>query len=87
MNKEFIIKTVNQALCEEFELEAEQLQPETSFREDLHLDSLDAVDMIIALEYAFSFKLADRSQIKHVKTLQDVYDFIEKQHREGHISG
>lgn len=87
MDKEFIIKTVNQALAEEFELAPEQLKPEASFREDLHLDSLDSVDMIIALEQAFDFKLTDRSQIKHVKILRDVYDFIEKQHLDGYISG
>lgn len=78
MQRDYIVKTVNETLGEEFELEPEQMIPEAHLRDDLHLDSLDIVDMIMALEQAFSFKLEDRSKILEIATLRDVYDFIEK---------
>ena len=86
MNKDYIISTVNKALSEEFELEIEKMLPEAHLRDDLHLDSLDVVDMILALEQAFKFKLEDRSQIQNITTLQDIYDFIESLQDSGAIS-
>ncbi|MDL2285767.1 phosphopantetheine-binding protein [Desulfovibrio sp. OttesenSCG-928-F07] len=87
MDKNYIIETVNSALAEEFELDIETLKPEADIREDLRMDSLDMVDMILALERAFNFKLTDRSQVQHVKSMQDVYEFIEKLAAEGTING
>ena len=81
MERDYIVKTVNEALGEEFELEPEELTPEAHIRNDLHLDSLDIVDMIMALEQAFDFKLEDRSKILEIATMQDVYDFIEGIHK------
>lgn len=86
MNKQQIIETVNEALAEEFELESEVLLPEANIREDLHMDSLDMVDMILALERAFSFKLGDRSKVQNIVTLNDIYEFIEKLAKEGTIN-
>ncbi len=86
MDKNYIIETVNSALGEEFELDQELLKPEADIREDLRMDSLDMVDMILALEKAFHFKLADRSQVQHVKTLNDVYEFIARLAGDGTIN-
>ena len=86
MDKNYIIDTVNSALGEEFELDHELLTPEADIREDLRMDSLDMVDMILALERAFSFKLGDRSQVQHIRTLNDIYEFIEKLSKDGIIA-
>ena len=77
MERNQIISKVNGALAEEFELDAELLTPEAHIRDDLKLDSLDIVDMIMALEQAFDFKLEDRSKVMEILTLNDLYDFIE----------
>jgi acyl carrier protein len=78
VERDYIVKTVNEALSEEFELDPADLTPEAHIRDDLNLDSLDIVDMIMALEQAFNFKLEDRSKILEIVTLGDVYAFIEK---------
>ena len=72
-----IIDTVNTALAEEFELDAEAMQPEAHLFNDLGLDSLDAVDMVIVLEKAFGCKLRDEQAIREIRTLGDLYAFIE----------
>ncbi len=76
MDNATIIQTINDALAEEFELEAEQLVPEAHIRDDLGLDSLDIVDMVIVLEKAFHFKLVDKEPLTHIQTLGDIHGFI-----------
>lgn len=82
MDHEYIVQTVNEALAEEFELDMARLVPSAHIRDDLNLDSLDIVDMIMALEQAFHFKLEDRSRILGIRTMQDVYDFIAAIHQD-----
>ena len=78
MNNEEIVRVVNNAFMEEFELDEEKLVPEAHIKDDLELDSLDIVDMIIVLEQAFNFKLPDRSAVSTLSTLGDIYAFIGK---------
>lgn len=77
MDKKYIEQTVNSALIAEFELEPSKVVPSARIRDDLELDSLDIVDMVMALEEAFQFKLQDRTRILDIRTIQDIYDFIE----------
>lgn len=82
MTSEDIKTIVNNALIEEFELEAEAMLPEAHLFNDLGLDSLDAVDMVIVLEKAFGVKLRDEKAIREIRTLGDLYAFIEARGKE-----
>lgn len=77
MTREEIISRVNAALSDEFEIPPEQLVPEADIKNDLGLDSLDIIDMVIVIEQAFGFKLPDRNAITQIRSLGDIYDFIE----------
>jgi acyl carrier protein len=81
MDRSYIVDTVNKVLSEEFEKDSSLFTPDAHIRNDLHLDSLDIVDMVITLEEAFHFKLKDRSKILTIATLNDVYTFIENTHQ------
>jgi acyl carrier protein len=72
---EEMIAAVNRVMVEEFEAEEEQLRPEAKLREDLGLDSLDGVDLVIALEVAFGFRIGE-DEIRGIETLGDVYDRV-----------
>ena len=72
-----IIQHVNRTLQEEFEMSETKLQPANRLREDLELDSLDAVDMIVALEQALKIRV-DEEQAKQIRTVGDIYDFVER---------
>ncbi|EPR70028.1 Acyl carrier protein [Winogradskyella psychrotolerans RS-3] len=76
MNKEVIIEKINDFLIDEFEVEAEDLSPEANLKEALELDSLDFVDLVVAVEANFGVKLVGEDFIK-ILTLQDFYDLIE----------
>jgi len=78
MTREEIIKTVNEALIKEFELDPAKMKPEANFFADLGLDSLDAVDMVIVLEQAFKVKLRANYQVGKIMTLNDLYNYIEE---------
>lgn len=78
MTEQEIITTIDAALAEEFELELEDMKPEVSLYEDLGLDSLDTVDMVIVLEGAFNFKIREEAEVKEIRTLGDIHNFVIK---------
>lgn len=77
LSREQIIEHVNQTLQDEFEVPAEDLSADKRLREDLELDSLDAVDMIVALEQALKIGV-DEEEAKKIRVVGDIYDFVEK---------
>lgn len=76
MNKEVIIKKINDFLIDEFEVEAEDISPEANLKETLELDSLDFVDLVVSIESNFGIKLVGEDFI-NIVTLQDFYNLIE----------
>ncbi len=72
-----IIAHVNKTLIDEFEVPEDVIAPDKRLREDLELDSLDAVDMIVALEQGLKIRV-DEEEAKQIRTVGDIYDFVEK---------
>lgn len=75
MNENEIIQRVNELMAKGFELKAEQLVPSSRLKEDLGLDSLDAVDMLVYLEETLGTRI-EGERLMHVKTLGDVYTLV-----------
>ena len=71
-----ITKKVNDFLVEEFEAEIEELLPESNLKETLELDSLDFVDLVVAVESEFGVKLI-AEDFTGIDTLQHFYDLID----------
>lgn len=76
MVEQEIIALINESLAEEFELDLDDMQPETTLYDELGLDSLDAVDMVIVLEGAFNFKIREEEAVRKIRTLGDIYEFV-----------
>jgi len=72
---EKIITAVNRLLQQEFEIDPELLKPEALLKEDLDLDSLDAVDIIVAIDHEFGIRI-EEEQAKNLRILKDIYDII-----------
>lgn len=75
MEKQELIKQVNEALAEEFEVEIETITEDADIKETLDLDSLSLVDMVALIESTFGVKLKGQ-EITSVKTFGSLYDFI-----------
>ena len=76
MTDDDIFQRIKSIFIEEFELEPELLLPEATLFDDLGLDSLDAVDMVVALEKEFGVKMKDEESIRSVKTLDDLHRLL-----------
>lgn len=76
MNKKVIIEKINNFLIDEFEVEEDDISPEANLKETLELDSLDFVDLVVAVESNFGVKLVGEDFVD-VVSLQDFYNLIE----------
>ncbi|MFT3793728.1 phosphopantetheine-binding protein [Flavobacterium sp.] len=76
MNKEEIIEKINGFLVEEFETDADDIQPEANLKDTLGLDSLDYVDLVVSIESNFGVKLVEADFVG-ISTFQTFYDLIE----------
>lgn len=76
MNKEEIIEKINGFLSEEFETDAEDIQPDANLKDTLGLDSLDYVDLVVSIESNFGVKLVEADFVG-ISTFQTFYDLIE----------
>lgn len=75
MEKNEILKRLQEALISEFGLDEGAVTPEARLYEDLGLDSIDAVDLIVKLKSMLPHNI-NPEVFKSVRTLQDVVDAI-----------
>ena len=66
---------VKEIIAKELEVEAKQLTPEAKFIEDLGADSLDIVELVMALEEEFEIEIPDEDAEK-ITTVQQAIDYI-----------
>lgn len=76
MDKNEIIEKINAFLIDEFEVEESDIAPDANLKETLELDSLDFVDLVVAIQENFGIKLAGEDFVD-ITTLQHFYDLIE----------
>ena len=80
MTEQEIFDRVKNILIEEFEVEKESITQESNLYTELELDSLDSVDLIVALENEFAFKInraEDEEQLRAMRTIKDIINFIQ----------
>ena len=68
---------VMEIIAEHFDVEASTLTLATDLVKDLHADSLDLVELIMAFEDGFDLSVPDEVALS-VKTIGDVVEYIEK---------
>ncbi len=75
MTKDDIFKRIVVILHETFDIEPEQIRPESQLGADLDIDSIDAVDLIVQLKPLVGKRLQPDA-FKSVRTVQDVVDAL-----------
>ena len=76
MTDQEIINTINSVFIDTFEIEEEKISPEAHIFTDLGLDSLDIVDLVAALQKSFGVKIRNEEEVRNIRTMQDIYNFI-----------
>ena len=73
---------VRDVVVAQLKVPAEEVTPEANLIDDLRADSLDIVDLTIAIEEAFAddadFEIADEDA-ENIRSVQDILDFLEQQ--------
>ena len=77
MTQQEIQAKVNEFMTDRLEYEPSAITPEAELKRDLGMTSLDAVETAIFIKRTFGFQ-PERGAVKMLITLQDLYDYIEK---------
>ncbi len=77
MSAENVQERVKNIIVEQLGVEADQVKPEAQFVNDLGADSLDTVELIMALEEEFDVEIPDEKAEK-IKTVGEAISYIEE---------
>jgi acyl carrier protein len=72
-----IEEKVKKIICEQLDVPEEDVVPTASFVDDLGADSLDQVELIMAMEEEFDVSIPDEDAEK-IATVQDAINYIQK---------
>lgn len=72
-NEERLIEIISHQLG----IDADNVTPDASFMEDLGADSLDTVELVMALEEEFDLEIPD-SDAEKIQTVQDALDYLDE---------
>ncbi len=73
-----VAERVKKIVVEQLGVKEEDISNSSSFVDDLGADSLDTVELVMALEEEFGIEIQDEEAEK-ITTIQQAIDFIEKQ--------
>ena len=75
MSQEAILEKVRSIVAEQLSVDSAEVKPESNFQNDLGADSLDTVELVMALEEKFEIDIPDEAAEK-ISTVQSAVDFI-----------
>ena len=70
------IEKVKEILAKQLEISVDEINPSSSLTEDLGADSLDVVEIVMALEDEFDVEISDEETAK-IKTVDDIVKHID----------
>lgn len=77
-----VFERVRDVVVRQLKVNPDEVKPEASLVDDLRADSLDIVDLTIAIEEAFAddaeFEIRDEDA-ENIRTIQDILDFLAQQ--------
>ena len=76
MSQEAILEKVRSIVAEQLSVDAGEVKPESNFQNDLGADSLDTVELVMALEEAFDIEIPDEAA-EGITTVGDAVKYIE----------
>ena len=68
---------VKEIIAKQLSISEDEVSPDASFQEDLGADSLDTVELVMALEEEFDIEIPDDDATK-IRTVQDAVDYLGK---------
>lgn len=75
MSQTEIFEKVKKIVADQLSVEADTITPQSNFANDLGADSLDTVELVMALEEEFDIEIPDEAAEK-ITTVQEAVDYI-----------
>ncbi|MCI9557439.1 acyl carrier protein [Oscillospiraceae bacterium 50-16] len=72
-----IFEKLTALIAEQFNVEAESIRMDTSFFDDLNADSVDIVDLSMALEEEFGIEELNEDETSSINTVGDLVRFLQ----------
>ena len=76
MTMEEIFKTMQDLIAEQFAIDADEISMESSFVDDLGADSVDLVELVMAMEEEFDIGEIDEEDMTSLKTVRDCVQYL-----------
>lgn len=76
MTMEEIFKTMQDLIAEQFAIDADEISMESSFVDDLGADSVDLVELVMAMEEEFDIGEIDEEDLTSLKTVGDCVRYL-----------
>lgn len=75
MSTDSIFESVRNILVDQLSVDADAVSMDSNFIDDLNADSLDIVELVMAMEQEFGISIPDE-EAERIKTVGDAVDFI-----------
>ena len=76
MSTEEIFQTMKDLVSEQYGMELDEVTLETSFEDDLGADSVDLVELVMAMEEEFELGQTAEDEVKAIKTVGDAVKYV-----------
>lgn len=76
MEHDELFAKMKEVIAEQLGVDESEINEEASFQDDLNADSLDIVELVMALEEEFDIKIPDEDA-ENIKTVGDAISYIE----------
>ena len=76
-----MFEKIQEIIAEKLSIDADQITLESSFVDDLNADSLDIVELVMALEDELDMEMPDED-VEGFKTVGDVVNYVKAHHEE-----
>lgn len=71
-----ILEKIKKLISEQLDVDESEIELESSFQDDLEADSLDVVELVMAIEDEFDIEIPDEEAEK-LQTVKDAVDYIQ----------
>ena len=73
-----MFENIKKIIADQFDVDVDEITGATSLREDLGADSLDLLDLVMALEDEYSIEIDVEEELNSIQTVGDVEEYLKR---------